>query len=549
MKRISIIPFFAAALTGLSAAAVSLVSAPESAVTAQAHTSIYGVTQNGLEYNYMPNESEVTIIGYIGTSRDVDIPGPIEGRQVTAIQDYAFQRYQNGDYNPVNIRSVTIPSTVRTIGIHAFQRVPLEKLSIPAGVQTIGQEAFSECDSLTELKIYGKTTLETWAFDRCTNLKTVEIKDSSVIGDRVFTNCRNLDKVTIRKPSRLLENAFYNCEKLRSVEMSGSTIEGGGVFSYCAKLARLNGHDVIKYSTDGTGAQQPYFNANSEVRELIRYAFLKCSGVGFIDTYCTKLCEYVVATETDPWMSDMVKARQLHDWLIRSADYDPREDMDNPPYHRENHIASSVFVSYGLDGHGATVCEGFAKAYTMLLTKAEIESYVLWGKSRLTGKSNHVWNLVKVADRYYQCDVTWDNSQYDGGNSVMFGTNYKYFMKNNYDMHRLHRINGVQGYEDPTVNGYTERDHQLLVYNVEKGRTALAGSLNIPSVPDTNGDGIRDEDYDLDGRSGSEDYWDDMLARQQLAGTFYGYDVDINDKLSNVIYRQHLQYVVQAMLG
>ena len=527
MKKCSFIPFFAAVLTGLSAVAVTAASEP-AAVIAEARYSVSGTTPEGIEYYHDDAAgSEVTIYGYSGTSTTVVIPSEIAGRKVTTIQEKAFSPSLHGSHQPANITSVTIPNTVKTIGFRAFFKVPLKKLSVPAGVQFVGEDAFANCDSLTEVKIYGKTTLDKWAFDGCHKLKKVDIKDSTVMKDE----------------------AFINCSALQSVNIAGGCSFGQDVFTNCSSLQTVNGHSAVKYSTTGSGLKQPYFNSNSAVRDFVRYTFTQCRNVGFLHKFCTEYCKYIVASETDPWMSDAIIARQLHDWLIRSCDYDPRENTDHPTHYRENHSAYSVFVSCALDGHGMTVCEGFSKAYTMLLKTAGIESYVLLGISRETGKTNHSWNFVRIGDRYYQCDVTWDNSRYDRGNSVSFGTNYVHFMKNNYDMNRLHSSNQIPKYFNPTVLSYGKDEHPLLVYDFEKGSEILQENINImySSMVDFNCDGIWDDDYDLDGIGGNADYWDDMLARQQLAGTIYGYDVDINNKLSSLVYRRHLECVVHSM--
>ena len=122
-------------------------------------------------------------------------------------------------------------------------------------------------------------------------------------------------------------------------------------------------------------------------------------------------------------------------------------------------------------------------------------------------------------------------------------------MKNSVEMQQLHKINGLPAYYLATLQTYSKEDHDLLVYDKDQGEQVLHNTQNIltRSFTDTNTDGIRDGDYDLDGLGGEEDYWDDLLTRQQLAGTIYGYDTDINNKLSNVVYRLHLEYVMHTM--
>lgn len=66
---------------------------------------------------------------------------------ITSIPDELFEYY-------TNLESITIPSTVKTIGKSAFSScVRLKELYLPEGVETIGESAFSYCANLTEIHI------------------------------------------------------------------------------------------------------------------------------------------------------------------------------------------------------------------------------------------------------------------------------------------------------------------------------------------------------------------------------------------------------------
>ena len=67
---------------------------------------------NGIEYDI--RNDTVTITGYNGISKSIVIPGTIEGKPVTKIAPYAFER--------TNITSVTSPDTIEEIGEKAFFR-------------------------------------------------------------------------------------------------------------------------------------------------------------------------------------------------------------------------------------------------------------------------------------------------------------------------------------------------------------------------------------------------------------------------------------------
>ena len=75
-----------------------------------------------------------TITGYIGESKNVNIPPKINEVDVKHIGDNAFQ-YKD-------LESVTIPEGVETIGKYAFNSNNLESVTIPDGVRTIEEFAF-----------------------------------------------------------------------------------------------------------------------------------------------------------------------------------------------------------------------------------------------------------------------------------------------------------------------------------------------------------------------------------------------------------------------
>ena len=109
--------------------------------------------------------------------------------------------------------------------------------------------------------------------------------------------------------------------------------------------------------------------------------------------------EWVVEHYTDSSMTAEEKALALHDWLILNAYYDT---TFSPP----NRFQASGAL---LDGPG--VCDSYAKAYVLLLSKAGIEAKRVEGAAvKADGSTeSHAWNLVKLDDQWYQVDVTWDD--------------------------------------------------------------------------------------------------------------------------------------------
>ena len=140
---------------------------------------------NNVIKNVVISSSEITITDYdinIG-GIDVVIPSTIDGKTVVAIGDYAFQSkvlstetsmlnknniqfMSNKEDNELaaeqiqgDIRSVVIPSTVKSIGMFAFANNKITSVVIESADVEIECYAFSNNSDLTSIKIAGVDTL------------------------------------------------------------------------------------------------------------------------------------------------------------------------------------------------------------------------------------------------------------------------------------------------------------------------------------------------------------------------------------------------------
>lgn len=97
-------------------------------------------------------------------------------------------------------------------------------------------------------------------------------------------------------------------------------------------------------------------------------------------------------------MTDYEKELALHDELASTVKYYKFENIQDIPYIK--HTAYSALVKK------EAVCDGYAKAYKLLLDEVGIDSIVLTGD--LEGEP-HAWNMVQIDNEYYHVDVTADN--------------------------------------------------------------------------------------------------------------------------------------------
>ena len=101
----------------------------------------------------------------------------------------------------INLTSVTIPGSVKTIGGSAFCSCIFESVTILDGVTTIGDSAFFLCERMKKITIPNSvTSIGRAAFCQCKELKAVALPDGITnVADSLFYGCWDLDTVNIPK--------------------------------------------------------------------------------------------------------------------------------------------------------------------------------------------------------------------------------------------------------------------------------------------------------------------------------------------------------------
>ena len=205
----------------------------------------------GLTYTLHADRT-ATVASYDDSTPDgvIDIPDTvISGGQtytVTAIGVSAFGSFSTR----INVSSVFIPATVRSIGSHAFIYCnALTTVTFAEGSQlkSIGSNAFWGSEHL-----YPK-------------FKEIKIPDSvETIGNGAFRHCQNLERITLPSALQTLSNGtFYGCAALSEVTFPASlkTIEKSA-FGYCRNLSE------VKLPASLTTIQSYVFNGCSALKTV-----------------------------------------------------------------------------------------------------------------------------------------------------------------------------------------------------------------------------------------------------------------------------------------
>lgn len=104
----------------------------------------------------------------------------------------------------------------------------------------------------------------------------------------------------------------------------------------------------------------------------------------------------IISEIVTPEMTEFEKEVALHDYLVENIEYYDYTDINDIPAVKHN--------AYGALVQKEAVCDGIAKAYSLLLDKSNITNTVVTGSINF----NHAWNKVLIKDSWYNVDVTSD---------------------------------------------------------------------------------------------------------------------------------------------
>lgn len=134
---------------------------------------------------------------------------------------------QNLYLNGAKVTDLVIPSSVTEIGSNAFYGAScLTSVTIPNTVTSIGKQAFRLCTGLQSVLIPNSvTTIDQNAFYECTGLTSLNIGSSvATIASRAFEGCSALQAVTIPESvSSVGIRAFERCTSLTSVKWNAKS--------------------------------------------------------------------------------------------------------------------------------------------------------------------------------------------------------------------------------------------------------------------------------------------------------------------------------------
>lgn len=135
----------------------------------------------------------------------------------------------------------------------------------------------------------------------------------------------------------------------------------------------------------------------------------------------------MLKTHIKQGMTGFEKEVAIHDALVQHVDYYVYKDI--------NSIPAIKHTAYGALIDKEAVCDGYAKAFKLLLEQCGITNVIISGK---TENENHAWNLVELGGKYYHVDVTSDKLN-DNGKHVI----HTYFNLTDKQIQQTHIVDDI----------------------------------------------------------------------------------------------------------
>lgn len=177
------------------------------------------IVYEGISYT-VTEGSEVTATGFAGDkNQNLVIPATfnVDGTDYTvvAIADEAFKF--------CNLRSASLPETLRTIGNSAFGfNMLMREINLPEGLLSVGDNAFQRCFS-APMSPKGLMYVGTDAFRECSKITEVVLAADAQVGDNAFMYCSGVKSLVLEGAPKSVGSCAFAFNSLQELTVNSVT--------------------------------------------------------------------------------------------------------------------------------------------------------------------------------------------------------------------------------------------------------------------------------------------------------------------------------------
>ena len=195
--------------------------------------------------------------------------------------------------------------------------------------------------------------------------------------------------------------------------------------------------------------------------------------------------------------SDYEKIKAVYDYITDNVEYD-YENLDNDEYKLK-------YTAYAALMNKTAVCQGFSNLLYRLLLECHVDCRIISGMGH---SERHAWNIVKIGDRYYNVDATWDINYKEDDD-------YHYFLLNeqsfeNHSRDDEYKTESFSASYPMSEDNFTLSPSDLLNPLFSKHTLLLSSEIGVcfrVTFPENfDPEGCRMDFVAADGRKGSMDF-------------------------------------------
>ncbi len=193
----------------------------------------------------------------------------------------------------------------------------------------------------------------------------------------------------------------------------------------------------LTFSSDGN-THVAYLGAGREANYYADYtASSKADVKAAVADFNAQVETVVTAAKAKTGVVEQIQ--YVNEYLCEKAKYDFGAYDD---VHSDRAYNGYVYTAYGIlnSGVGKALCEGYSKAFKVIMDKLGIPCVLVAGPAcngidsvdgREAAYEPHMWNAVKVEGQWYGVDVTWNDTENNHGKYLLLGEIS--LMKNRYE--------------------------------------------------------------------------------------------------------------------
>lgn len=238
------------------------------------------------------------------------------------------------------------------------------------------------------------------------NYAKYTVKDENVSNNYYYSDnfmyLDNYEDIEIHNKNELYNTIYYivnsgisYAERYFSIDYTDYEEDYSNLFSDNDKLNIINNF------------VHPY-NTFSSIEASLK-GYVITIRVKYNDTYNEEVrnkidtkIEEIISNNITTDMSDRDKVKVLHDYIINNTKYDQNFCIEEDKSKCTTTSNYKADTAYGVLFEGYGICSGYTDLMSIMLYKLGIVNY------RVSNES-HTWNSVKLDNKWYILDVTWDD--------------------------------------------------------------------------------------------------------------------------------------------